>query len=259
MHVLTEALAADRAARTETSKVEAKYHADAAIQNLLGYLKEHTDGAAPPEHVIVFDEAQRAWDEEVGQELMGRPNSEPELFLNILNCLDWTCLICLVGPGQEINRGEGGLALWGQALSRAAAIGRRWQVIAAPPALTGGPEVAGAGLHTIGNEINLPVRREPRLHLENSVRAYRNPLRSHWVAALLEGDTNAARRFADQMDEPPAYLTRRLETSKQWLREHRGGGRSVGLLPVLVPYAWSAKGFLQHRGQTNWRPSDTGF
>ena len=43
---------------------------DDAIQNLLGYLKEHTEGAKPPEHVIVFDEAQRAWDEEVGQELM---------------------------------------------------------------------------------------------------------------------------------------------------------------------------------------------
>jgi hypothetical protein len=45
VHVLTEALATDRAARTGSSKVAAKYQADAAIQNLLGYLKEHTDGA----------------------------------------------------------------------------------------------------------------------------------------------------------------------------------------------------------------------
>lgn len=55
VHVLTEALATDRAARTGESKAAAKYQADAAIQNLLGYLKEHTDGAVPPENVIIFD------------------------------------------------------------------------------------------------------------------------------------------------------------------------------------------------------------
>jgi len=49
VHVLTEALANDSAARTGGSKAEAKYQADAAIQNLLGYLKEHTDGPPPPE------------------------------------------------------------------------------------------------------------------------------------------------------------------------------------------------------------------
>ena len=87
VHVLTEALATDRAARTGKSKAAAKYHADAAIQNLLGYLKEHTDGAEPPENVIIFDEAQRAWDAEVGQELMGRPNSEPEIILGILGAV----------------------------------------------------------------------------------------------------------------------------------------------------------------------------
>jgi hypothetical protein len=64
--------------------------ADAVIQNLLGYLKEHTDGAEPPENVIIFDEAQRAWDAEVGPELMGRPNSEPELSLKILRQLQWS-------------------------------------------------------------------------------------------------------------------------------------------------------------------------
>ncbi len=230
VHVLTTALAADHASRTAASIADAKYQADAAIQNLLGYLKEHTDGAAPPEHVIVFDEAQRAWDEEVGQELMGRPNSEPELFLNILDRLDWSCLICLVGPGQEINRGEGGLPLWGQALSRAAASGRRWEVIAAPPAIIGGPEVTGPGLQDGDQVLNLSVRPDPRLHLANSIRAFRNPLRSQWVPALLGGDIDAARQLASKVDEPPAYLTRDLKQAKSWLRKHRSGGRSVGLL-----------------------------
>src|SRR5262249_52707891 len=156
-------------------------------------------------------------------------NSEPELFLKILGRLDWTCLICLVGPGQEINRGEGGLALWGESLSRASAAGEHWEVVAAPPAITGGQEGASAGLQIADAPIPLAVRAEPRLHLANSIRAYRNPLRSRWVSTLLEGDVDGARRLANQMGEPPAYLTRELEAARTWLRQNRSGGRSVGL------------------------------
>lgn len=230
VHVLTEALAADSARRGAGTKAQARYEAGSAIQNLLGYLKEHTDGPPPPEHVIVFDEAQRAWDEEVGQELMGRPTSEPELFLNILDRLDWGCLVCLVGPGQEINRGEGGLPLWGEALGRAAARGQAWRVIAAPQALDGGAEVAGEGLLSRGDINADHVRREPQLHLANAIRAYRNPLHGRWVAALLAGDVAGARAIADQMTEPPAYLSRDLAETKAWLRQRRRGGRAVGLL-----------------------------
>lgn len=230
VHVLTEALATDSATRTGGTKAAARYEADAAIQNLLGYLKEHTDGAVPPEHVIVFDEAQRAWDEKVGQELMGRPKSEPELFLDILERLEWSCLVCLVGPGQEINRGEGGLSLWGEALERAAKRGRPWKVIAAPEALDGGPDVAGAGLLARGDISPDQVQREPALHLANAIRSYRNPFHGRWVAALLDGDLDQARSIANQMAEPPAYLTRDVGDAKDWLKQRRRGGRSVGLL-----------------------------
>ncbi len=230
VHVLTEALAIDSAARNSIPKAKAKYQADAAIQNLLGYLKEHTDGAVPPEHVIVFDEAQRAWDKEVGQELMNRPNSEPELFLEILDRLDWSCLVCLVGPGQEINRGEGGLPLWGEALAQAAASGRPWRIVAAPQALDGGPDVAGNGMLSGVDGSGLEISREPSLHLANGIRAYRNPLQGRWVAALLASDIAGAKRLSDQMEIPPAFLTRDLEAAKAWLRQRRRGGRSVGML-----------------------------
>jgi hypothetical protein len=230
VHVLTEALATDRAARTGEPKAAAKYQAGAAIQNLLGYLKEHTDAAEPPENVIIFDEAQRAWDAEVGQELMGRPNSEPELFLKILGRLQWSCLVCLVGYGQEINRGEGGLRLWGEALAREAANGNRWQVVAASPALEGGPGVTGDGLNNGLGEADLEIVREPKLHLANSMRAYRNPFHGKWVEALLYGDAGAAKRIAGALVEPPALVTRDLDAAKSWLRHRRRGGRSVGLM-----------------------------
>lgn len=193
-------------------------------------MKEHTDSATPPEHVIVFDEAQRAWDEKVGQELMGRPKSEPELFLDILDRLDWACLVCLVGPGQEINRGEGGLSLWGEALARASARGNPWKIVAAPEALDGGPDVAGAGLLATGIINPDHIVREPHLHLANAIRSYRNPLHGKWVAALLEGNIAQAKDIASRMTEPPAYVTRDLGAAKDWLRHRRRGGRSVGML-----------------------------
>ncbi len=229
VHVLTEALAEDAAKRTKVPKAEARRRAEAAIQNLLGYLREHTDGALPPEHVIVFDEAQRAWDAEVGAKLMGRNQSEPELFLTILDRLDWACLVCLVGPGQEINRGEGGLALWGEALVDAAQRGRAWTVVAAPQAIHGGKDVAGPGLKTMLGA-GLTFREEKRIHLANSMRAYRNALHGRWVGALLESDLAETRRLAADMTGPPALVARDLDVAKAWLRQYRRGGRSVGLL-----------------------------
>jgi hypothetical protein len=230
VHVLTEALAADNSRRTGQSKADAKYQADASIQNLLGYLREHTDGGKPPEHMIVFDEAQRAWNAEVGQELMGRPKSEPALFLEILSRLDWTCLVCLVGPGQEINRGEGGLPLWASAILDAARSGVDWEVIAAPEAIEGGVSVAGEGLASVAEFASLALRKDPRLHLANAIRSYRNPLHGLWVSALLESDIDSARALSARMNAPPAFLTRDLATARSWLRQRRTGGRSVGLL-----------------------------
>jgi len=210
VHVLTEALATDRASRGEMSKAQARHEIGASIQNLLGFLKEHADGAPPPERVVVFDEAQRAWDEKVGEELMGRPSSEPTLFLDIMGRLDWACLICLVGPGQEINRGEGGLPLWGAALERSATDGQEWYVVAAPQAIEGGPDVAGPGLASPGTGLASELLVEPNLHLSNGVRAYRSPDQGRWVASLLAGDIGEAARIAATMGSPPAWLTRDL-------------------------------------------------
>ncbi|MBJ6759887.1 DUF2075 domain-containing protein [Myxococcaceae bacterium JPH2] len=230
VHVLTEALAEDASARTRTPKTKTRPQAQAAIQNLLGYLKQHTTGAAPPEHIVVFDEAQRAWDATIGQKLLERPDSEPEIFLSILERLDWALLVCLVGPGQEINRGEQGLSLWGETLLRAAATGRKWHILAAPQALTGGPDVSGTGLFGAHPSHGIQVDTEPRLHLTNSIRSYRNEHHGKWVASLLDGNLNQARQATAAMAAPPALLTRNLQTAKNWLRRYRRGGRTVGLL-----------------------------
>jgi len=227
VHVLIEALAEDAHRNRGVARPKARREAGSAIQGLLGFLREHTDGALPPEQVLVFDEAQRAWDAEVGLKLLGRERSEPALFLDIMAKGDWACLICLVGPGQEINRGEGGLALWGQALKEAEEQGMSWEVWSAPQAVSGGPDIGPSGLT---NDINLLVKTDERLHLSSAMRAYRSPQQIRWVARLLEGDIAGAATIAATMDEPPAFVTRDLGMARSWLARHRRGGRSVGLL-----------------------------
>ena len=220
VHVLVEALAEDAHQYRGVPKPKARHEAATAIQGLLGFLRQHSDGSAPPERVIVFDEAQRAWDAEVGQKLLGRKRSEPSLFLDIMGQSEWAALICLVGPGQEINRGEGGMALWGEALEDAAAEGQSWEVWSAPDVV----DLDGQAWTKV------PVNYDPKLHLSSAMRAYRNPKQAQWVAHLLAGDIDQASGLAQTMSEPPALITRDLSQAKAWLERKRESGRSVGLL-----------------------------
>ncbi|RVQ68753.1 DUF2075 domain-containing protein [Croceicoccus ponticola] len=223
--VLQAAIAEDAKKRLAVTATEAKRQAQQALQTLLGYLKDHTDEKAdPPEHVIVFDEAQRAWDAETGLKLLGRRKSEPELFMEIMGRLDWACLVCLVGPGQEINRGEGGLALWGEALRD----NPDWDAHVSEAMLRGESGLIGLLDGDVGDELHPTVHRE--LHLQTNLRAHRNPKQGRWVSALLASDITGAAKIADNLEGPPAYVTRNLDEAKRWLKSRGRGHHRVGLL-----------------------------
>ena len=73
--------------------------------------------AAPYDHVVIFDEAQRAWNQRKTADFMRRrkkipgfDQSEPEFLVSYLDRhRDWAVVICLVGGGQEIHSGEAGI------------------------------------------------------------------------------------------------------------------------------------------------------
>jgi hypothetical protein len=75
----------------------------------------------PPHHVLIFDEAQRAWDAERVRAKHGDPEavSEPEAFVNFASRVPgWSVVIGLIGSGQEIHAGEeGGMPLWADAVA----------------------------------------------------------------------------------------------------------------------------------------------
>ncbi len=223
--VLQAAIADDARRREGIKADEAKRRAQQALQTLLGYLKDHAAAdARPPENVIVFDEAQRAWDADTGLKLLGRAKSEPELFMEIMGRLPWACLVCLVGSGQEINRGEGGLALWSEALAKF----EDWTAHISEKALAAREGLLG--FFDIASGADVSLVNDPELHLNSNLRAYRNNLHGGWVAALLDGNIDKAREIADEMEHAPALVTRDLSEMKVWLQTRRRGDQRVGLL-----------------------------
>ena len=223
VRVLQEAIAQDARDKLGLKAKEAGRRAQQALQTLLGYLKDHSgEESLPPENVIVFDEAQRAWDADTGLKLMGRPKSEPELFSEIMCRLPWACLVCLVGPGQEINRGEGGLGLWGKAL---ADLGTTWTTYASDAALHGSRGVSGL-FDDVGEQA-FPVIHSPELHLRTNLRAYRNAAHGRWVEALLAGEVVRASEIASTMPHPPALVTRDLRALKARLHLRCRGEQRV--------------------------------
>jgi hypothetical protein len=90
--------------------LDARHHAQTLVENVHVFARTYTDDPqhrAPSNHVVIFDEAQRAWDKAQNLAKFKRPYSEPEMLLQIMERHhDWAVVIALVGGGQEINTGE---------------------------------------------------------------------------------------------------------------------------------------------------------
>ena len=114
---LDRAKLTDPRARIGTSRTAVR----AFIQNV-HHFRDATlrDRSAPADHVVVFDEAQRAWDARQLASFMKRKKglpgftqTEPELLIGAMERhADWAVVVCLVGGGQEINTGEAGISAW---------------------------------------------------------------------------------------------------------------------------------------------------
>ena len=123
VHVLREALARDAAEGDRRLIRAARQQPKVSIQALPAFRDHHVrTHDRPAEHVAVIDEAQRAWARDhavrksVDREVV-LTESEPAHLLDIMQAhQDWAVVVCLIGHGQEIHDGEGGLAEWGAAL-----------------------------------------------------------------------------------------------------------------------------------------------
>jgi hypothetical protein len=219
VHVLREALARD----ATTSLRAARQRMEAVIQALPAFRDCYVRDGVPPERVVVIDEAQRCWSAphaiaKTAQRPCRLADSEPAHLLDIMGRRrDGPVLLCLVGTGQEIHDGEGGLASWGEALRTRPG----WRVLAAPAALAG--PIARQRLPDLPK-----LTLQPDLHLDVPVRSLRCAAAPSWVDAVLAGDPRTARDLA--REGVPFSVTRDLDTMRARLRRACRGTRRAGLI-----------------------------
>ncbi len=217
--VVREALVASQAAKGRRRR-DCEHEVTTFIQNVHRFLSHHRElpTAVPHEHVVVFDEAQRAWDRAQMKRKQGVDASEATLLLEAMERLpDWAVVIALVGGGQEIFLGEAGLEEWGRAI---AARPTPWRVVASPEVLAGGESVAGHRLFADGIPAHVGFREESLAHLGVGVRAHRAQRLAEWVNDLLALRIDEARGKVPALREFPCVVTRNLDHARAWLRAH---------------------------------------
>ena len=184
------------------------------VRGVKDYVKRYSRGnAVPPEHVLVFDEAQRAFDAEQARKTQGRTDvqSEPEEFIRFADRIpEWSVVVGLIGSGQEIHVGEeAGLGQWRAAVERSGK-STEWTVHG-PPAV--------AGLFRDGP---VPFESKPTLNLDTELRFHEAKELHHFVARLLEGeDPSELAPIAARLNAVGYHLriTRDLGVAKTYLRE----------------------------------------
>src|ERR1700677_3565910 len=203
--------------------------ASTLIQNVHVFVREGLDKPEPPfNRIVVFDEAQRAWDAEQNRKKNGQDMSEPEIMLSIMDRHQgWAVLIALVGGGQEINTGEAGLAEWGKTLKEKFP---KWRVFVSPKALEEDASLAGHRLFIDNDCGSLKIDTEPALHLEVNLRSYRARKLAEWVDAVLNNEQLKAAKIFPELSDFPVALTRSLPTARKWLRKRTRGHRRCGLV-----------------------------
>lgn len=164
---------------------------------------------APREQIIVFDEAQRAWDAERMAEKYGITGAASGTVIRIAErSPDWCVLVGLIGEGQKIHVGEeDGMEQWNIGLQQAAS---PWHVHCAPEQAHYFTAIDSACLH-LGDRFNLTT----------SLRTHRAKDVQDWVAHLLAGEFAAAAQIMPHLTATgfDAYLTRDLERAKAYCRD----------------------------------------
>ena len=193
------------------------------VRDVKNYVKQYLgDGRAiPPQHVIVYDEAQRAWDldQVTAKHSLPFPKSEPEAFVDFGERIPgWCVLVGLIGSGQEIHVGEeAGLGQWRTALEKAGGPGS-WTVHAPRKVLDTffGPDWES------GKRLEARTAADSALELTVELRFHFADDLDEWVETLLEGESpEHGRALAKRLEEAGYHLrmTRDLETAKDYLFE----------------------------------------
>jgi hypothetical protein len=191
----------------------------AFVRGVHDYVKSFTKRAdsIPPQHVLIYDEAQRAFDKE--QVAAKHPDlpvafhglSEPELFVQFAERVpNWCVVVGLIGSGQEIHIGEEvGLTQWRTAIEKTAEPDA-WDIyIPTAPSV----QAVFAGVPQITQNDTLELKQTIRFHLATCLYDF--------VENLLAGNQQAALNFSQKL-ETHGYtlrITHDLDLAKSYLSD----------------------------------------
>ena len=236
VQVLQEALARNNMENSHEgiTKRKALQKAKAFIQNIHHFRDEALNGDAPPnEKVVVFDEAQRAWNKNQTISFMQRKKgmatfdmSEPEFLISTMDRHQkWAVIICLIGGGQEINTGEAGLPEWFRAIREKY---RYWNVYLSKE-ITDSEYTGSQKLDDILQGINYETKSD--LHLKTSIRSFRSENVSKLVKQILDCEKESAKKTLSELKTKyPIVITRDINKAKQWLKDKARGSERYGLI-----------------------------
>lgn len=237
--VLREALARDLVKTSkengeQVTKENAKRETNAFIQNIHHFRDEYLKHEIEPtEKVVVFDEAQRAWNEKQVSSFMKRKKgienftmSEPEFLVDVMDRhKDWCTIICLIGGGQEINTGEAGLEEWVTSFQNNYS---DWNIHYSNLITDSKNYIKTEDQK---NWLETNAESETELHLSVSVRSFRSEKLSEFIHELLDLHINKAKELYQEIKEDfPIYITRDLSKAKHWLREKAKGSERTGII-----------------------------
>jgi len=185
----------------------------AFVSDLHAFIKSYgTTSKIPRQNVIVFDEAQRAWDASHMMLKKSVAYSEPELLIAIGEKVPgWATLVGLIGHGQEIHTGEeAGIDGWFNALKSEHATSS-WTVYSPPRFSSAFPGQVVVEL--------------PELDLNHTLRCKQAEYLHNWVQNLLNGDLAEASLLAQKIwiQNFPIFVTRDLIEAKNYVSTRFGG------------------------------------
>lgn len=234
--VLRAALSRDERARLKRLRLKQKKGSNPVkqfIQNVHHFRDEALKSEYPPaDHVVVFDEAQRAWNQAMTADFMKRKkgvpqfaDSEPQFLIRYVDRhKDWAMILCLVGGGQEINRGESGIGAWLDAVKNSFP---HWDMYISSR-LTDSEYAAAETVRAVRDGRGTYL--DDKLHLSVSMRSFRAENVSAFVKALLDCDRQSAREHLAKLKRYPIAVTRNLALAKQWVRSRARGSERYGLV-----------------------------
>ena len=200
------------------------------IQSSFGFKKDNAARVeAPADKILIFDEAQRVWNQEKMTRKHNDPSmavSEPYLLYSIMNRhRDWAVMICLVGLGQDIYDGEVGINEWFRCGIEDFT---EWELFYSSDIFSQLED------KNINKEMILKCNRcheVTELHLKTSIRSFRADKQCQFVDYLLDNNSTKTREVYKLIAEKyPVYITRNYAWAKEWVRNQVRGSQRCGVM-----------------------------